>query len=61
MVSAARVLIVASSEVRSLVRIDLLGRTGLARLHLWTRFGVSGKLPALGAGSQLDLWTGGNA
>src|SRR6476661_8104434 len=43
---------VGSSEVRSLVRIDLLGRTGLARLHLGVRFGVSGKLPALGAGRQ---------
>jgi hypothetical protein len=43
---------VASTEVRSLVRIDLLGRTGLARLHLRVRFDVSGKLPALGAGSQ---------
>src|SRR6185369_10203701 len=32
--------------------IDLLGRTGLARLHLRVRFGVSGKLPALGAGRQ---------
>jgi hypothetical protein len=42
---------VASSEVRSLVFIDLSGRTGLARLHPRVRFGVSGKLPALGAGS----------
>jgi hypothetical protein len=49
----------ASSEVRSLVRIDLLGRTGPARLHLRVRFGVTDEMPTLGV--SLDLWTGGNA
>jgi len=53
---------VASSEVRSLVSIDLLGRTALARLHLRVRFGLTDKLPAFGSLEvSLDLWTGGNA
>ena len=51
-----------ASEVRSLVRIDLLGRTGPARLHLRVRFGLTDKLPAFGCLEvSLDLWTGGNA
>ena len=51
-----------SSEVRSLVSIDLLGRTGLARLHLRVRFGLTDKLPAFGCLEvSLDLWNGGNA
>ena len=50
---------VASSEVRSLVRIDLLGRTGPARLHLRVRFGVTDEMPTLGV--SLVLRTGGNA
>ena len=51
-----------SSEVRSLVSIDLSGRTGLARLHLRVRFGLTDKLPAFGCLEvSLDLWNGGNA
>jgi hypothetical protein len=51
-----------ASEVRSPCPIDLLGRTGLARLHLRVRFGLTDKLPALGSLEvSLDLWTGGNA
>jgi hypothetical protein len=53
-----------SSEVCSLVSIDLLGRTGLARLHLRVRFAVTDENANVkygpGRASQ-DLWTGGNA
>jgi hypothetical protein len=53
-----------SSEVRSLGSIDLLGRTGPARLHLRVRFGVTDENANVkcrpGRASQ-DLWTGGNA
>ena len=48
-----------SSEVRSLVSIDLLGRTGPARLQLRVRFGVADEMPTLGV--SLVLRTGGNA
>ena len=37
-----------ASEVRSLVRIGLLGRTGPARLHLRVRFDVTDEMPTLG-------------
>ena len=48
-----------ASEVRALVRIDLLGRTGLARLHLRVRFDVTDEMPTLGV--SLVLRTEGNA
>jgi hypothetical protein len=53
-----------SSEVRSLVSIDLLGRTGLARLHLRVRFGVADEnanVKCRPDRASQDLWTGGNA
>jgi len=53
-----------SSEVRSLVSIDLLGRTGLARLHLRVRFGVADEnanVKCWPGRASLDLWTGGSA
>jgi hypothetical protein len=53
-----------SSDVRCLVSVDLVGRTGLARLHLRVRFGVTDENANVkgrpGRASQ-DLWTGGNA
>ena len=53
-----------SSEVRSLVPIDLLGRIGLARLHLRVRFGVtdeSANVKRRPCRARLDQWMGGNA
>ena len=47
---------VASSEVRSLVRIDLSGRTGLARLHLRVRFGVTDEVRTLSVGLIGPVW-----
>jgi hypothetical protein len=35
----------ASSDVRSLAPIDLVGRTSPARLHLRVRFGVTDEVP----------------
>jgi hypothetical protein len=53
-----------SAPVCSLVSIDLLGRTGLARLHLRVRFAVTDEMPTLSmgpVGPSQDLWTGGSA
>jgi hypothetical protein len=53
-----------SSEVCSLVSIDLVGRTGLARLHLRVRFGVTDENANVKCGpgrASQDQWTGGNA
>jgi hypothetical protein len=51
-----------SSDVRSLVSLDLLGRTGLARLRLRVRFGVtddSANIERWPARAGLDLRSGG--
>lgn len=51
-----------SSDVSSLVRLDLLGRTGLAKLRLRVRFGVtdySANVERWPARAGLDLWSGG--
>ena len=54
----------ASSDVYYLAPIDLVGRIGLARLHLRVRFGVtdeSANVKRRPCRARLDLWTGGNA
>jgi hypothetical protein len=51
-----------SSDVRSLVPLDLLGRTGPARLRLLVRFGVTDEsvnVERWPARAGLDLWNGG--
>ena len=51
-----------SSEVHSLVSIDLLGRTGRARLRLRVRFAVtddSANVERWPGRAGLDLWKGG--
>jgi hypothetical protein len=51
-----------SSEVHSLLSIDLLGRTGRARLRLRVRFAVtddSANVERWPARAGLDLWKGG--
>ena len=51
-----------SSDVRSLVPLDLLGRTGPARLRLLVRFGVtddSANVECWPARAGLGLWNGG--
>ena len=50
-----------SSDVHCLVRLDLLGRTGPARLRLRVRFGVTDDMPtlSLARSGRLDPWNGG--
>jgi hypothetical protein len=54
--------------VRSTVRLDLVGQTRLARLHLRVRFGITddsanveSTVPTLSIGlrADLDVWSGG--
>src|ERR1700761_3031169 len=45
-----------SSDVRSLVPLDLLGRTGPARLRLRVRFGVTDDMPTLSVGLLGPVW-----